>query len=289
MSPLLIIGLVVVGLVVLVYLFGLTPDPTRRRVPGILRRRSRWRRWVPVIPLLAAVACLVLAFTGFRFSFQETSPVTVLVVDVSDSMLADDVVPSRLEAAQTAAIAFLEELPDDFRVGLATFADRAELAVPPTDDRQAVVDAVGRFETSRLTRIGDGLTVALDAIERLREDGDVQAAALLLSDGQDTGSEVTPARAAARAGELGVPVFTVLIGQVTGEHAADLQALQEISDASGGETFTAETADQLVGRYRALGSRFSVDLAADPSTTPLVVAAIALVVVAGIMLVMTPR
>jgi Ca-activated chloride channel family protein len=288
-SPLLIVGLVVAGLVVLVYLFGLTPDPRRRRGPGILRRRSRWRGFLPVLLLLAAIGCLVLAFLGFSISFRETVPVTILVMDVSNSMRATDVAPNRLEAAETAAIAFLEELPDDFLAGLATFARQADLQVAPTEDHAAVIDAVSRFETSGGTRIGDGLTVALDAIEERGRRSDVSAAILLLSDGRDTGSDVPPDRAAARAGELGVPVFTVLIGQVSGKGAADLDAMQDISEASGGETFTAETADQLTERYRALGTQLSLDLAADPSTTPLVIAAIVLGILAGVMLVMNPR
>jgi Ca-activated chloride channel family protein len=288
-SPLLIVGLVVVGLIVLVYLFGLTPDPKRRRGPGILRRRSRWRGFLPILFLLGAIGCLVLAFLGFSVSFRERTPLTLLVMDVSNSMTATDVAPNRLEAAETAAIAFLEELPDDFLVGLATFAGRAELEVAPTEDREAVIDAVSAFETSGGTRIGDGLTVALDAIEERGRQDDVSAAILLLSDGRDTGSDVSPDQAAERAGELGVPVFTVLIGQVSGEGAADLDAMRDISETSGGETFTAETADQLTERYRALGTQLSVDLAADPSTTPFVIAAIVLGILAGVMLVMNPR
>ena len=149
MSPILIVVLVVVGLITLTYLFGLSPDQAggRRPVPGILRRRSKWRRILPVLPLLAAVACLVLAFTGFRFNVEETSPTIVLVMDVSNSMDATDVAPNRLAAAEVAANAFLDELPADFRVGLATFAGDARLAVAPTGERQEVVNALGALTT----------------------------------------------------------------------------------------------------------------------------------------------
>jgi Ca-activated chloride channel family protein len=293
MSPVLIVALVVVGLVVIVYLFGLSPEPARGRRPdpGILRRRSRWRRVLPFIPLVLAVGCLVFAFLGVSFSLSETSPAVVLVMDVSDSMDATDVAPNRMAAAEAAAITFLDELPPDFRVGLATFAGEADLAVPPTQERGEVVQALAAIETSRGTVIGDGLTVALDSIEDIRAgSSDVPAAALLLSDGRDTGSRVHPNDAAARAGSIGVPVYTVLVGQVSeGGGGADLDALESISEESGGRTFTAETADQLNAVYENLGSELSVNLDVESSTTPLVVAAIALTVVAGLLFVFLPR
>jgi Ca-activated chloride channel family protein len=290
MSPVLIIVLVVVVLIVVTYLFGLSPEPARGRrpAPAILRRRSKWRKILPVVPLLAAVGCLVLAFTGFRFNVQETSPTIVLVMDVSDSMDATDVAPNRLAAAEAAANAFLDKLPPDFRVGLASFAGEARLAVAPTQAREEVVNALSALTTSRGTVIGDGLSVALDTIEEVREGGD--AVAVLLSDGRDTGSSVTPREAAERASELGVPVFTILLGQVTGEGVgADLDAMEEIATTSGGESFTAETADELTSRFENLGSELNVNLDVEPSTKPLVIAAIALTVLAGLMLILMPR
>jgi Ca-activated chloride channel family protein len=295
MSPVLIVVLVVVALIVLAYLAGLRPEPARGRrpEPTILRRRSKWRKVLPVIPLLAAVGCLVFAFTGFRFNVEETSPVIVLVIDVSDSMNATDVAPSRLAAAEAAAIAFLDELPTGFRVGLATFSGEARLVVEPTRVHEDVGDALGALTTARGTVIGDGLTVALDAIEDLRGDAaDTPSAALLLSDGRDTGSVVAPAEAAARARALDVPVFTVVVGHVPeGEKrgGANIEVLEAIADTSGGETFTAETADELTTIYEDIGSELSVELDVEPSTTPLVIAAIALTVVAGLMLILAPR
>jgi Ca-activated chloride channel family protein len=294
MSPILIVVLVVVGLITLTYLFGLSPDQARGRrpVPGILRRRSKWRRILPVLPLLAAVACLVLAFTGFRFNVEETSPTIVLVMDVSNSMDAIDVAPNRLAAAEAAANAFLDELPADFRVGLATFAGDARLAVAPTEERQEVVNALGALTTSRGTVIGDGLSVALDAIEQVRRDAqETPAAALLLSDGRDTGSLVPPEQAAERAHSLTVPVFTVVVGQVgeAGGPGANLATLEEIASTSGGRTFTAESAHELTTIYQNLGSELTVNLDVEPSSKPLVIAAIALTVLAGFMLVLMPR
>lgn len=293
MSPVLILVAVVV-VIAAVYLFGLKPEPARGRrpAPAILRRRSRWRKILPALPLVAAVGCLALAFTGFRFNVEETAPTILLVMDVSDSMEATDVAPNRLAAAQSAASAFLDELPPDFRVGLATFAGEAELLVAPTADRDEIVNALGGLSTSRGTLIGDGLSVALDAIEEIRRDAqDTPAAALLLSDGRDTGSQVSPEQAAEQASSLAVPVFTVVVGQVLegDDSGADRATLEAIARISGGETFTAEDADQLTARFENIGSELSVDLVVEPATTPLVVAAIGLTLLAGILLVLTPR
>ena len=294
MSPALLILLGVIALVAVAYFAGLRPAPARGRkpTPGILRRRSKWRKVLPIIPLLGAVGCLVYAFTGFRFNVEETAPVIVLVMDVSNSMDATDVEPNRLVAAEDAANAFIDELPPKFRVGLATFAGEATLVVDPTPARGEVVDALAGLTTSRGTVIGDGLTVALDAIEEIRLDApDTPAAALLLSDGQDTGSEVPPGEAAARAASLDVPVFTVVVGQVAEGDGpgADLGAMEAIATTSGGDTFTAETSDELTTIYADLGSELSVELDVEPSTTPLVIAAIALTVLSGLMLLYAPR
>lgn len=293
MSALQIVVLVVVGVIAVAYLFGLSPEPVRGRRPqAILRRRSKWRRWLPIVPLLAAVACLILAFTGFRFSFQETAPTIMLVIDVSNSMKETDVAPNRLAAAEQAALAFLDQLPADFHVGLATFAGEATLTVPPTEDREAVIDALGSLTTSGGTVIGDGLAVALDAIEGDREAGEVPAAVLLLSDGRDTGSVVAPTDAAERARSMAVPVFTVVEGQVDatgGGGGANTETLEAIAATSKGDTFTAETSDELTRVYENIGTELSVELDVSRFSTPLVIAAIALVFVAGFMLVLAPR
>jgi Ca-activated chloride channel family protein len=292
MSPALIVLLVVIGLLAITYVVGLGQDTKGRRTPGILKRRSKWRRVLPFIALLGAVGCLAFAFWGSRFDVEETAPAVLLVMDVSNSMEQTDVAPNRLAAAEAAANAFLDELPPEFLVGLATFADHAELVVEPTQDRERIVEALGDLSTERGTRIGDGLSVALDSIEAARgEGGDTPAAALLLSDGRDTGSEVPPQQAAERAAELSVPVHTVVVGQVSedGGSGANLEALQAIAETSGGDTFTAETSDELTRVYENLGSELSVDLELRSTATPLVIAAVGLTVIAGLLFIFLPK
>jgi Ca-activated chloride channel family protein len=286
--PILIVVLVVVVGVIAVYLFGMGPEPTRRYDPGILRRRSKWRRWLPVVPLLGAVGCLALAFSGFTFSLRQTAPIAVLVLDASDSMTETDIEPDRLTAAKNAALAFLEELPEDFHVGLVTFAGDATLDVAPTDDDAQVTAAIDSITTSSGTAIGDGLEAGLAAIEEARQGSEVPAAMLLLSDGRDTASETTPLAAAGHARDADVPVYTVVMGEA-GEEGADVETLAQVAETSHGAPFTAETAGELTERFTTIGSQLSVALEVRPSATPLVVAAILLVVVAGFLLVLTPR
>jgi Ca-activated chloride channel homolog len=294
MSPVLIILLVVVALVAVTYIAGLRPTPSRggRPTPGLVRRRSKWRKVLPVLPLLAAVGCLYLAFTGSSLVVQETNPVIMLVMDASDSMAATDVEPNRLAAAESAAIALLDELPPEFRVGLATFAGGAQVVVPPTQVRQDVVEALDAITTSRGTVIGDGLTEALDVIEEIRVDTpDIPAAAVLLSDGRDTGSLVSPVEAAARASSLGIEVFTVVVGDVAdGEGSgANAEVLEAIASVSGGDAFSAETSDELTTIYANLGSELSLEFEVESSTTLLVIAAIALTILSGLLLVFQAR
>jgi Ca-activated chloride channel family protein len=102
---------------------------------------------------------------------------------------------------------------------------------------------------------------------------------------------VPPNEAAARARDLSVPVFTVVVGQVSGDggQGADLEAMESIAETSGGQTFTAETSDELTRVYEDLGSELSVDLELRSSATPLVIAAIALTILSGLLFVFLPR
>ena len=237
-----------------------------RRFRAVYRtqRRPIYERAAPFVLLAGAVVCLGIAFTQFRLSRQVTQGTVILVIDTSDSMNQTDVTPTRLEAAKKAADAFLQALPADFRVGLVTFAGTADLAVTPTLERSRVTSALAAVTTAQGTVIGDGLATALDAMQAdWTANGKGPAAIVLLSDGLDTGSTVSPTSAASSAHGLGVPVFTVVLGLQTSSAGADQGPglLQQISSDTGGKTFTAQTASQLTGVYSSLGSTLSVDLA----------------------------
>ncbi len=275
----------------------------RRKLRG-RRRGSGWRMRLPVALIVGAIVSLLFAFGQIRFDRRVTSGTVVLAIDVSRSMGATDVEPTRLAAAKGAAAAFLERLPAGFRVGLATFSVTSAVRIAPTSDRSLVTAALGSLavDTGTGTVIGDGLSAALDAIQADRDgDGDRPAAVVLLSDGMDSGSTIPPEQAASRAQELGVAVFTVAIGEAPTE-ASEVPAstggsatagvpsdvLARIAEETGAKAYTTQTADQLTQVYDTLGSRLSTELAIDESAGPYVIAAIAMTLTAaGVLLIGT--
>jgi len=188
----------------------------------------------------------------------------MLALDVSESMSRADVEPSRLEAAADAARAFLDGLPADLSVGLVTFSGTARTLVPPTTERDQLVGALDELPRGEGTVIGDAISVALDAVEsRWGEEGEVPAAIVLLSDGRDTGSTVPPQEGADRAGRLGVPVYTVVVGRdLSGEQAgANMELMEGIAETTDASAFTATTAGGLIEVYDTLRSQLSTELA----------------------------
>jgi Ca-activated chloride channel homolog len=261
-------------------------DPRKRSS----RSSSPWRRRIPAILLVGAVACLALAVAQFRLHREVKDADVMLTMDVSDSMNETDVSPDRLSAAEDAANAFLRQVPTGFRVGLVTFASDVNVVVPPTVSRDEVGSALAAIATSKGTFIGDGMTAALDAIEQdWQQNGDRPAAIVLLSDGQDTGSFHSPTDAADRARSLGVPVYTVVLGDPNAPHGADASLLQDVAERSEATSFTAESASQLTNVYQDLGSHLSVDLAISSGAQLFVILAIVLALGAGLALLALPR
>ena len=272
MDPVLIVAAVAAVALVVVVVSALVRWRKRRvliarygaAAVGSRRRPFRFRERLPVVLMVAGFACAVIAFAQTRIERQSTQGTVILTMDVSKSMQRTDVAPNRLAAAQDAAEAFLSRLPGDFQVGVVTFADGATLAVEPTKDRDEAGAALESTASSEGTVIGDGMTASLDAIESTwAQGGRGPAAIVLLSDGRDTGSVVSPDEAAARAQEQGIPVFTVTLGDATegGSTASvDDDLMLRIADGTGGSTFNALSADQLTDVYQELGSTLSSDL-----------------------------
>jgi Ca-activated chloride channel family protein len=234
---------------------------------GVLRAGPAWKRHLPAVLLTAAALALSIALA--RPQAVVAVPVeqasVVLVTDHSGSMVADDVRPSRLGAAQAAARAFLGRVPDALLVGFAGYSTGVDAAVPPTTDRAQVRAAVDALAPDGGTATGDALTAALDQLEARREKGETAPAAIvLLSDGKTTrGSD--PLEVARRAARLHVPISTVALGTSggtvfgpNGEPIAvppDPETLRAIATTSGGTAFEAADADALDDVYRRLGSR----------------------------------
>jgi len=239
------------------------------------------RKTAPYVLLFGASTCLLLLFAQVRLARDETTATVVLAIDVSDSMLAEDVKPDRFSAAKASATSFLDQVPTAFRVGVVTFAGAAETVAQPGLARDATADAIDGLSASRGTVIGDGLTEALDVVAAERVDNaDLPSAVVLLSDGADTGSVVPPADATARAREMGVPVFTVAIVGDEDQEGGDTALLQTIASDSGGSLSTAASAGELTEVYDTLGARLTSDLAVGSSATPLLAASIVLTALA---------
>jgi len=250
-TPLVLLALPLVPLVVLaLVLVRRRPIRYAVRYPALdvlaeVAKRERRGRWVPAALLLLALTALLLgaAKPTARVPVPREEATVMLVVDVSGSMEADDVKPTRLDAARDAAGRFLDKLPARFQVGLVIFSSEAETLVPPTTDRTAVRDALASLRADGSTAMGDGLSNALDAILAARQaDAGSQGGAgtgtpdpggagsggtepggstgppavtLLLSDGANMAG-VDPLGQAERARDLNVPVYTIALGTADG-------------------------------------------------------------------------
>jgi Ca-activated chloride channel family protein len=124
---------------------------------------QRFRRHIPpLLFLLALIGVLIaVARPSAIVTLPSDSRTVIMSMDVSLSMRATDVDPSRIVAAQTAAKEFVKELPADIKAGIVTFAGTAVLVQPPTHNREDLISAIDRFELQRHTAIGSGIIVAL--------------------------------------------------------------------------------------------------------------------------------
>jgi Ca-activated chloride channel homolog len=245
------------------------------RFPGVatlaplLPRVPSWRRQAPLALFLAALAAFALAMARphATVAVPREQASIVLVTDVSRSMLAEDVEPSRLEAARDAAQKFLEEVPDEARVGAVAFSSDPHTVEAPTDDHDKIANLIDALSADGGTATGDALDAALqlvDAPGRQRP----PAAIVLLSDGETTTGR-DPIEIAREAKRLKVPIHTFALGSSGGVIRTpdgalipvppDPETMRRIADLSGGRSFAVEDADDLAGLYRDLGSRVATE------------------------------
>jgi Ca-activated chloride channel homolog len=223
---------------------------------------SPWRRRLPAALLALAATGLVLALA--RPEATVAVPVeqasVMLVTDVSGSMRATDVAPDRLRAAASAGQDFLDEAPDELRVGVVAFSDTARTLQAPSTDHAQARAALETLVADGGTATGDGLDAALTALEPGEGEDRPPAAVILLSDGEQTTGRDAIA-VAQEAGRQRIPVYTVALGTPDGivdgtlRVPPDPQALAEIAQASGGETFEVTDGDELAAVYERLGSQ----------------------------------
>jgi Ca-activated chloride channel family protein len=242
-------------------------------LPNVVDRKPGIRRHIPLVLLLLGFTAIVLgvARPHATVSVKREEATVVLAVDVSRSMKAKDVEPTRLGAAQDAAKAFAEKVPGKFRIGVVSFATRAVVGLPPTEDRELVEAALDALAPGEGTAIGDAVALSTQVGQGQRtSDGTAPPrSVLLISDGTRDGGAVDPLAAARRAKELKVPIYTVVVGTPNGVVEETLtggfrqiirvppspETLEQIAQLSGGEFFTATDADGLKRVYEELGSR----------------------------------
>jgi Ca-activated chloride channel family protein len=256
---------------------------------NVVSTKPGWRRHVPPALYLLALAALVISLArpqALALVPKEQATI-VLVMDVSGSMNATDVRPTRLVSSQRAATEFIEQLPDKFRVGIVSFASTAQTLTRPTTDRVAVYEAISSLHAEGATAMGDGIERALDVKRPPTSGGgttrpdppdppvrpgsaaEAPLVVLLLSDGANTQGRTQPLEAASDAKALGVPVFTIALGTDQGmvdvpDETGNLRripvppdelTLQRIAEVTGARFFAAPSSDDLKGVYRELGSK----------------------------------
>lgn len=193
----------------------------------------------------------------------------LLVIDVSLSMRAGDVVPSRLAAAEDAATEFVKQLPPGINLGLETFAGTAAILVTPLVDRTPVINGIQHLKLAESTATGDAIDAAVSAIQTFEQSipGGTQAAPpakiVLMSDGKQTiGSDEFAA--AEHAGAAKIPISTISFGIPDGlitlngqtiPVRVDDDALSQVAKLSGGTFFAARSNTEIHQVYDTLGSQ----------------------------------
>jgi Ca-activated chloride channel family protein len=257
-------------------------DRVAPKRPGRLRH-------LPAAALITALAILTIALAGPQAEARvpRNRATVVLVIDVSLSMQATDIAPTRLAAAQAAAKDFADQLTPGVNLGLVAFAGTAAVLVSPTVERDPVKRAVDGLRLSESTATGEAIFAALQSVETfsqaiagVTDEGPPPARVVLMSDGKqtvpDSGSgapeedprgSFTAARAAS---EAGIPVSSISFGTRYGSIelspgeqtsvAVDDASMRTIAELSGGQFFTAASEAELRQVYAELGEQIGYEV-----------------------------
>jgi Ca-activated chloride channel homolog len=274
-APLMLLALALVPAALVAYAIhgrrrerAATAFAARPVLPSAAPVRPGWRRHGPMAFYALAGTLLVvsLARPEATVAVPDEKASIILATDVSGSMQATDVRPNRLAAARSAAKGFLDDVPDDVRVGAMGFNHVPLALTAPTTDRGEVREALDRLKPSGGTATGDALKAALDALrrgDRKRGEGPSPAAIVLLSDGASTKGR-DPVAVAREAKKAGIPVYTVALGTANGTIPSpdggtdrvppDRATMRQVAEITGGEAFTAADGARLARVYEKLGS-----------------------------------
>jgi Ca-activated chloride channel family protein len=303
-SPLLLASLIVPVAAILVYLWiarkppsGAISFPNLAVLAGV-SGRSSWKRHLVAAFLLSTLVLLCIAVARPKVSYAAPADrsTVVLVVDVSVSMNAVDVVPSRLEAARKAIRSFVDRVPSQVKIGLVAFSDDPVVLASPTTEREQVRDALASLAPGYGTAIGDAIARGVELAQlSTGEPGATSgaptkaSAVVLLSDGAQTRGILNPLQGADLARRAGIPVHTVALGTEQGTVTInrggidltvlvppDRLTLARIAEATGGSTFEATDADRLSAVYKQLGRIVATEEKPREVTAAFVMAAAAL-------------
>ncbi len=239
--------------------------------------QSSWLRHLPVILFLGAIASLIIAVARpvTIVSVPAGQTTILLAIDVSRSMCSTDVQPSRIEAAEAAALSFIQRQQATTQIGIVAFSGYAELIQPPTNDTEVLQAAIESLATGRRTAIGSGILKALDAIAEIdplvapstsstsRQPAPTPVPhgayapdiIVLLTDGvSNTGP--TPLEAAQQAADRGVRVYTIGFGTANGSNFPPCGTRFTGNEPSGNQGFGGGPGGQFSGRQFGGGGGF---------------------------------
>ncbi|PXW33819.1 UNVERIFIED_CONTAM: Ca-activated chloride channel family protein [Williamsia faeni] len=257
---------------------------------------------IPIVLMVLALAVLVVAMAGPQADRKvpRNKATVILVIDVSRSMDATDVSPSRLKAAQEAGKRFADELTEGINLGLVSFAGTATTLVSPTPNRQATKDAIDKLTLDDKTATGEGILAAITQIKTLNavlggDQGAPPAQIVLLSDGKETVPDDPDDprgafTAARKAKEERIPVNTISFGTETGSVdlegdripvPVDDESLQKIAQLSGGRFFTASSLDELNEVYKNLQNQIGYETQRGDASRPWLIVGTLLVLAAA--------
>jgi Ca-activated chloride channel homolog len=301
-SPWLLLGLLAIPLLVGLYL---TSQQRRRAyavrftnlalLNHVMGKGPGFRRHLPAILFIAGLAGLLFSMARpqatIRIPKGQTS--VMLAVDVSGSMAASDVQPTRIDAAIAAGRTLIDKLPSNAQVGLVIFNSQAQVVAPLTGDKGSVKDALGSLAPGGGTAIGDGIQVSVAQLVSIVDPNGPKsqnyARVVLLTDGSSN-SGIDNQTAAAGAAQAHIPVDTIGIGarnqttMVQGRvvDGVDEQALQAIASATGGHYYYAADEGQLSRIYSDLGSHIGWVTTKLDLTVPILALGTIILVVGGL-------
>lgn len=269
----------------------------------IAPRTQGWSRHLPAALIIVALILLTVGLAGptAEAKVPRNRATVMLVIDVSLSMEATDVKPTRIKAAQDAATAFAKGLTPGINLGLVSFAGTATVMQQPTTERQPVVAAIANLKLAQSTATGEGIFAALASIQEFSSvvggaEGPPPARIVLMSDGKQTIPEDLYAprgafTAAQEAKKEQVPISTISFGTDHGTVVIDGRevpvdvddgSLQEVARLSGGEFYQAGSAEQLKQVYADLGEQIGYEMKETDASRPWVVlGTLSLIVAAG--------